>query len=134
MIVGIGIDVVEVERIARALSRPQTGERFRSRVFTPGEIAYCERRRSAALSYAARFAAKEATMKALGRGFGGGIGWKEIEVERDAGPPRIRLHGKARDLAARRGIQRLHLSLSHTDALALAWVIAEAENGEPTGS
>jgi len=132
MIVGIGVDVVDVQRIARALSRPATGERFRRRVFTCEEIAYCERRRTAAQSYAARFAAKEATMKALGRGFGGGIGWREIEIAREAGPPRIRLYGKARELAARHGIRRLHLSLSHTEALALAWVIAEGDD-KPTG-
>jgi holo-[acyl-carrier protein] synthase len=126
MIIGIGVDTIEVPRMARAVSNPRTGQRFKERVFTPGEIAYCERRpRTAAQSYAARFAAKEATMKALGRGFGGGIGWREIEVVRDRGAPRLVLSGHALALALERGIRRWHVSLTHTEAAAMAFVIGE---------
>lgn len=134
MIVGIGLDLIEVPRVARALSHPTRGTRFRDRVYTPGEVEYCERRRrSAAQSYAARFAAKEAVMKALGRGFGGGIGWREIEVVRGRGAPRIIVHGAAADLARQRGIARFHLSLTHTVETAMAYVIAEGADGSAAG-
>ncbi|MET0151124.1 MAG: holo-ACP synthase, partial [Candidatus Binatia bacterium] len=94
MIIGIGVDLAEVDRIRDALERPTTGERFRSRVFTPGEQAYCERRRGKYESYAARFAAKEAMMKALGRGWSREVSWTEIEITRETGGrPMIRLHG-----------------------------------------
>ena len=89
--------------------------------------------RTAAQSYAARFAAKEAVMKALGRGFGGGIGWREIEVVRGRGAPRIVVNGFAARLAAERGIARFHLSLTHTAETAMAYVIAEGD-GAPAGS
>src|SRR5215472_17131722 len=126
-IAGTGIDVIEVERIERALTRPRIGERFRVRVFTPGEIAYCESRgRPRYQSYAARFAAKEATMKALGRGWNRNVGWSEIEVVRERGKaPTIALSGKAAAFAQRRQIARFHLSLTHTAAQAIAYVIAE---------
>lgn len=131
-IISVGVDIIEVPRIAAAVSHPTRGERFRARVFTPGEIAYCERRlKTAAQSFAARFAAKEAAMKVLGCGFGGGIGWREIEVVRDRGAPRLLLTGEALRLANRRGIQRLHLSLTHTAGVAVAYVIAEGDGGEP---
>jgi holo-[acyl-carrier protein] synthase len=122
MIVGVGVDIAEVARIRAALTNPRTGERFRRRVFTPDEIAYCARRRNAHESYAARFAAKEAVMKALGRL----LGWQEIEVVRLGGPPGVRLHGRAAERAAAQGILRWHLSLSHTADLAVAYVVAEA--------
>ena len=121
VIVGIGVDLVEVRRIGAALAQARTGERFRTRVFTAGEIAYCERRRNAAESYAARFAAKEAAMKTLGAAFG----WCEIEVMRGDGPPTLHLHGRAAERAAQLGIRRLSLSLSHTADLAAAYVVAE---------
>ncbi|HZP46110.1 MAG TPA: holo-ACP synthase [Candidatus Binataceae bacterium] len=126
-IVGTGIDIIEVERIARALGNPITGERFRRRVFTAGERAYCEGRgRARYQSYAARFAAKEAAMKALGTGWNRHAGWQEIEVARERGrPPLIRLHGKAAEFAAGRGIARLQVSLTHTATMAIAHVIAE---------
>jgi holo-[acyl-carrier protein] synthase len=134
MIIGIGLDLMEVGRIARALAHPTRGARFRARVFTAGEIEYCERRqRSAAQSYAARFAAKEAVMKALGRGFGGGIGWREIEVVRGRGAPRVVLTGLAARVAAERGIRRLHVSLTHTAESAMAYVIAEGGGGAAEG-
>jgi holo-[acyl-carrier protein] synthase len=126
MIIGIGIDVIEVERILRAIDHPEWGERFRARVYTAGEIAYCTKRRRYAESFAARFAAKEATMKALGRGFGGGIGWREIEVVRGSGRPTLVLSGPALERAREIGIARWHLSLTHTAATAVAYVIAEA--------
>ena len=126
MIIGIGIDVIEVERILRAIDHPEWGERFRARVYTPGEIAYCTKRRRYGESFAARFAAKEATMKALGRGFGGGIGWREIEVVRGSGRPTIVLNGAALERARALGVDRWHLSLTHTAETAVAYVIAEA--------
>ena len=126
MIVGAGVDIVAVARLRAALSHPRTGERFKRRVFTPGEIAYCDgRQRSAMESYAARFTAKEAAMKALGKGFGDGLGWREIEVRRRSGAPELALAGRARRLAGERGVSRLHVSLAHTSELAIAYVIAE---------
>src|SRR5579863_6053299 len=126
-IAGTGIDVVEVDRMERALTRPATGERFRARVFTAGEIRYCESRgRPRFQSYAARFAAKEATMKALGTGWNRNVGWSEIEIVRERGQaPTIKLSGKAAAFAARRKIARFHLSLTHTASSAIAHVIAE---------
>ena len=101
MIFGIGNDLAEVERVRVALERPRTGRRFRERVFTAGEQAYCERRgKGKYQSYAARFAAKEATMKALGRGWGRAVGWRDVEVVRQRGSrPEIVLHGKAKALS-----------------------------------
>jgi holo-[acyl-carrier protein] synthase len=125
MIVGIGIDVIEVGRIRAALENPRTGARFRARVFTGEEIGYCSRRRNGHESFAARFAAKEATMKALGHGFGQGIGWREIEVVRGDGAPTVRLYGAAQKYADALGVRRVHLSLTHTADLAIAYVIAE---------
>jgi holo-[acyl-carrier protein] synthase len=126
MIVAIGVDLAEVGRIRDAIERESTGARFRSRVFTPGEQAYCERRRGKYESYAARFAAKEATMKALGRGWSREVGWTDIEVVRErGGRPSIRLHGPTAAYAAKLGIRRLHLALTHTAEMAMAQVVAE---------
>ena len=122
MIIGIGVDIVEIPRIRAALAHPRTGERFRARVFTDDEVAYCERRRHAQESYAARFAAKEAMMKALGAA----MGWREIEVVRGSGAPTIRLYDRAQTRAAALGIRRIHLSLSHTAETAIAFVVAES--------
>lgn len=122
MIVGIGVDIVDVERIRAALENPRTGNRFRERVFTVEEAAYCSPRRNAYESYAARFAAKEAMMKALGRA----CGWQDIEVVRANGPPRIHLYGRASAYAEALAVRRISLSLSHTDRLAIAYVIAES--------
>lgn len=121
MIVGVGVDLVEVKRIRAAVEHTRTGERFRARVFTPDEVAYCTRRRNGHESFAARFAAKEATMKALGRAYG----WREIEVVRGDGAPTIRLHGRAQARAVTLGIRRISLSLSHTAETAIAFVTAE---------
>lgn len=127
MIVAIGTDAIEVERVQRAVDHPQWGERFRRRVFTSAEIAYCTRRRRGAESFAARFAAKEAVMKALGTGYDKGVSWRDIEVVRESGAPRLALHGGAAAHAAALGITRWHLSLTHTMGQALAYVIAERE-------
>jgi holo-[acyl-carrier protein] synthase len=126
MIVGIGVDLCEIARMEKALDGP-TGARFRERVFTDGEQAYCEGRRRGRLeSYAARFAAKEAAMKALGTGWGRGVSWHDLEVASvDQEAPRLRVHGRAATLAQDAGVARWHLSLSHTATTAIAWVIAE---------
>jgi holo-[acyl-carrier protein] synthase len=122
MILGVGVDIIDVERIQAALDHPRTGDRFRVRVFTDGEIAYCTRRRHAAESFAARFAAKEAMMKALGRAYG----WREIEVVRGTGAPTLQLHGRAQERGVALGLRHIHVSLSHTATLAIAYVVAEA--------
>jgi len=126
-IVGTGIDMIEVERVERALTRPQTGERFRERVYTEREVAYCESRgRPRYQSYAARFAAKEAAMKAMGTGWNRNVGWREIEVVRERGQaPTIVLSGKTAEFARRKRIAAFHLSLTHTATSAIAYVIAE---------
>jgi holo-[acyl-carrier protein] synthase len=123
---GIGIDACEIERMRRALAG-RTGLRFRERVFTESERAYCEARgRSRVESYATRFAAKEAAMKALGTGWGQGVGWHDVEVVRPAdAPPALVLHGVAARLAKRRRLRRWHVTLTHTRTLAIAWVLAE---------
>jgi holo-[acyl-carrier protein] synthase len=126
VIVGIGVDLCEIARIARALDGP-TGTRFRARVFTEGEQAYCEgRRRGRFESYAARFAAKEAAMKALGTGWAQGVSWHDFEVASAEGEgPRLLVHGRAAAIARTAGVARWHLALSHSTTTAVAWVIAE---------
>jgi holo-[acyl-carrier protein] synthase len=129
MIIAIGTDAVEVERVRRAVDHPQWGQRFRQRVFTAGEIAYCVKRANYAESFAARFAAKEAAMKALGTGFGDGVWWRDIEVVRNSGRPVLVLHGGALQRATAIGATRWHLSLTHTAGQAMAHVIAEGAQG-----
>jgi holo-[acyl-carrier protein] synthase len=126
MIVGTGIDLVEIDRVARSIER--YGRRFLERVYTSAEIAYCERKRhNAAESYAGRFAAKEAGAKALGTGMGFGVTWREIEVGREpAGRPLLLLHGRAAEIAAAMGVQRSSLSITHTGTEAMAMVILES--------
>lgn len=128
MVVATGVDIAEIDRVERALDAAH-GERFRDRVYTPGEQRYCEgRRRGRGQSYAARFAAKEAVMKALGVGWGQHAAWCDIEVVRaKGGPPRIELSGAARETAARLGITRWSLSITHAAGMALAFVVAERE-------
>lgn len=126
MIIGIGIDLVEVERVDRLLRRHP--RRARERLFTAREIEHCSRSRNAAESYAARFAAKEALFKALGTGWTGGAAWREVEVLPDAvGAPRLRLLGETDRLAGARGVRRTHVSLTHTRDLAGAYVVLEGE-------
>lgn len=130
MIAGLGIDRIEIDRI-RASWRHH-GERFRRRVYTDGEWEYCLSRPDSAASMAARFAAKEAAMKALGLGWGSGIRFRDIEVERSrAGAPRIRLHNNAQILAHARRIGRIVVSLNHDRTHAMAIVIAEVAPGAP---
>ena len=129
MIVSVGIDMVEVKRIKKALEDQRIGRRFRDRVFTAEEIRYCERKtRGKYESYAGRFAAKEAVMKALGRGWGSRVRWVDIEVARArSGKPDIVLHQRTAELAAELGIRRWALSISHTAEHGLAYVIAQDE-------
>ena len=128
MIVGVGVDMVEVARIRRALEDPKIGGRFRDRVYTKNEIEYCERRQRKYESYAGRFAAKEAVMKALGRGWGAKVRWLDIEVVRArSGKPDIALHDKTARLAADLGIRRWALSITHTREHGLAFVVAQDE-------
>ena len=124
MIVGLGVDIAEVERIQAAIGRH--GQPFLKRVFTPNEIEYCERFRNKFERYAGRFAAKEATMKALGTGWGRGVRWVDIEVAREpGGRPTIRLAGEAAKIAGGLGVKRISVSITHTEAEALAQVIFE---------
>ena len=124
MIVGTGIDIVEVERVAAAIER--FGPRFLNRVFTAGEIRYCDSKKNRAERYAARFAAKEAAFKALGTGWNQGVAWREVEVEREpGGRPTVAFTGTAAQHAARLGVKRASLSLSHTKEQAVAQVILE---------
>ncbi len=128
MIVGLGIDVVEIRRIRELHLR--RGERFCRRVFTPGEVAACLERADPAPALAARFAAKEAGMKALGTGWGEGVGWHDLEVVSAVGrPPRLQLHGAAAARAAALGAQMFHLSLSHDGGVSAAVVVLEAAAG-----
>jgi holo-[acyl-carrier protein] synthase len=120
--IGLGIDAVEVERFRQVLARrPRLGDRL----FTPGELAYATRAADPTERLAARFAAKEAVLKALGVGLGA-ADFREIEVVRSAdGEPSLVLHGRAAELAERRGVRRWHLSLTHTRRDALAVAVAE---------
>ena len=128
MILGIGTDLIEIDRIANSVAR--FGDRFLQKIFTPGEIAYCLAKKTSAESLAARFAAKEAGAKALGTGISRGIGWLEIEVQRLPGQrPTLHLTGRAAEWAQRLGGGRLSLSLTHTRELAMAVVILESGEG-----
>ncbi len=122
-IIGLGFDATDIPRVADMLER--YGERFLRRVFTDGEIAYCTRRRNPAPHLAGRFAAKEATMKALGTGHSRGVLWKDIEVFRQGGPPQLRLHGGAARRAEQMGVLRSLLTITHSEALAMAQVILQ---------
>jgi holo-[acyl-carrier protein] synthase len=125
MLVGTGIDLTEIPRIRGSIAR--FGDRFLDRIFTPAEKAYCLRKRNAAESFAARFAAKEAAAKALGTGISFGVTWLEIEVTREpGGRPGLKFHGRAAEMAARLGVLHAALSLTHTEALAMASVSLES--------
>ena len=124
MIVGTGIDLVEIDRIHRSIER--FGPRLLNRVYTSTEQAYCLRKRKSAESFAARFAAKEAGAKALGTGISRGVSWLEIEVVRElGGRPALKFHGRAAQFAARLGVAHKALSITHTADLAMASVILE---------
>ncbi len=127
MIVGVGVDMVETERIRELAER--YGGRFLERVFTRNERDYCMRRHDASIHLAARFAAKEAFMKAIGTGWGGGVRWKDVEVQREGdGPPRMVLHGEAAALARSRGASRWLVSISHSGGWACAVVVLEGRD------
>jgi len=124
MILGTGVDLAEVPRIRTAIER--YGERFIQRIFTPGEIAYVKRKANRFERYAARFAAKEAGMKAIGTGWKRGVLWRDFEVTNlPSGQPTLRLHGVASEIAQKLGVRRISLSLTHTAELAMAHVILE---------
>ena len=124
MIVGLGVDIAEVPRIKAAIERH--GEPFLRRIFTPNEVEYCERFKNKFERYAGRFAAKEATMKALGTGWNRGVRWVDLEVIREpSGSPTIALAGEAAKIAAHLGVKRISVSITHTEAQALAQVIFE---------
>ena len=125
MIVGFGLDVVETDRIARVLA--DHGPRFRERVFTVGEIEDCRSRVDETQALAARFAAKEACLKALGTGWRRGYAFRDVEVVRtDGGAPAIRLRGEAATRASERGVRAIHVTLTHERRVAAAAVILEA--------
>ncbi len=125
MIVGTGIDIAEVDRIERAIQRH--GRRFIERIYTPTEIRYVERKANRFERFAARFAAKEAGMKAIGTGWRHGVRWQDFEVVNlPTGRPTLRLHGKAAEFASQLGVKSISLSLTHTAASAMAFVILES--------
>lgn len=124
MILGTGIDIIEVTRIAASYEK--FGERFVNRILLPAEIAYCLGHRQPAPFLAVRFAAKEAVSKAFGTGIGAQLGWQDIEIRRkESGEPFVVLHGKGKELFAARGAKALHVSLSHTQQYAAAMAILD---------
>ena len=124
MIVGTGVDLAEVARIRASIER--FGSRFIDRIYTPGEVAYVERKANRFERYAARFAAKEAGMKALGTGWKRGVTWRDFEVANlPSGKPTLRLHGVAAEIASRLGVRHVSLSITHTAELGMAHVILE---------
>lgn len=124
MIVGTGVDLAEVPRIRASIGR--FGRKFIERIFTPGEIAYVERKANRFERYAARFAAKEAGMKAIGTGWRRGVRWQDFEVANlPSGKPTLRLHGVAAQVAQRLGVRNISLSLTHTKEYGMAHVILE---------
>jgi holo-[acyl-carrier protein] synthase len=124
VIVGSGVDLCEVERIKSAIARH--GRRFLERVYTDREIAYSERKANPYERFAARFAAKEAGMKAIGTGWRGGVKWRDFEVANlPSGRPTLAFHGKAAEYAQKLGVQNISLSITHTSVQAMAIVILE---------
>jgi holo-[acyl-carrier protein] synthase len=124
MIVGSGVDMIEIARIADVLAR--YGDRFCQRIYLPGEIRYCRSKKNGAESFAARFAAKEAAAKALGTGIQHGVAWRDIEVVRaQSGRPTLLFHGRAAAVAGKLGVRNAVISLTHSRTQALAQVILE---------
>jgi holo-[acyl-carrier protein] synthase len=125
MIVGTGIDIAEVPHIRQSIER--FGDRFLQRIYTAAERRYCDSKANRAERYAARFAAKEAAMKALGTGWSHGVRWRDCEVARlPGGRPTMVFHGRAGEIAAKLGVKNAALSLSHTEEQAIAQVILES--------
>lgn len=126
---GIGVDMLEIARMEKTLARRPS---FATRVFTPVERKYCERMARPAQHYAARFAAREAVLKALGTGFSQGIGLADVSVvNNEAGQPQVLLSGRAREIANERGVQEVALSLSYTHDVAVASAVAMTEEVRP---
>jgi len=124
MILGTGVDLAEVPRIQASIER--FGERFTGRVYTPAEIAYVERKANRFERYAARFAAKEAGMKAIGTGWRNGVRWQDFEVANlPTGKPTLLFHGVAAQIAKKLGVRNVSLSITHTAELGMAHVILE---------
>jgi holo-[acyl-carrier protein] synthase len=124
VIVGLGLDIAEIDRIEAAITRH--GAAILHRLFTPGEVSYCEHHANRFERFAARFAAKEAAMKALGTGWSRGVRWRDIEVAHESGgKPILHLAGAARQIADRLGVKNISLSITHSGNLALAQVIFE---------
>jgi holo-[acyl-carrier protein] synthase len=125
MILGTGIDLIEVARIASSFEK--FGERFVNRILLPDEIAYCLSHKKPAPFLAVRFAAKEAVSKAFGTGIGAELGWQDMEIRRkESGEPFVVLHGRGRELFASRGAKNLHISLTHTENYAAATAVLES--------
>ena len=126
MIVGIGVDLVETARIKESID--QYGDRFIRRLYTSGEIDYCEKFKNRAERFAARFAAKEAGFKALGTGWREGVRWLDVEVSNQAnGKPELLLHGRAEEIARALGVSRRLVSISHADGYAIVQVVFESD-------
>lgn len=126
---GIGIDVVEVDRIKSSLS--EFGEQFLNRIFTETEQEYCEKQKNRELSYAARFAAKEAIAKAFGTGIGKSIGWRDMEITRkESGEPGVALHGRAGELAKSLHVSEVKISLTHAQHYAAANAVILVKEGD----
>ena len=124
MILGTGVDLAEVARIKTSIERH--GRRFVDRIFTPGEIAYVESKANRFERYAARFAAKEAGMKAIGTGWKRGVRWRDFEVANlPGGKPTLKLHGRAAEIASGLSVKSVHLSMTHTAGLGMAVVVLE---------
>jgi len=127
MIVGTGVDIAETSRLEQALERH--GERFARRVFTPAEIAYCEKAKNRGERYAARFAAKEAAFKALGTGWAAGVRWLDVEVTHlPSGKPELVLTGRAEAVARELRVSRVAVSISHSNRYVVAQVIMESDD------
>jgi holo-[acyl-carrier protein] synthase len=126
---GIGIDVCEIARVRRIVDR--YGDRFLRRVFTDGERAYAQAHRDPIPSLAARFAAKEAALKALGAGMPPGMTWRDFEVVRHGGPPRLKFNGLAGEIAVAEKVGAAHLALSHDGGMATAFVVLERQDVTP---
>jgi len=124
MVIGTGIDIIEISRIQEAIDR--NGELFLRRIFTPLEQAYCQARHLSATHYAGRFAAKEAAFKALGTGWAGKIRWVDVEVQASSGPPQLKFSGAAADRFQLLGATKAHLSISHSRDYAVAMVVFES--------
>lgn len=124
MVAGLGMDLMEISRIEESIAR--FGERFLSRVYTSSEIAFCQKKKNSAESFAARFAAKEAAAKALGTGISRGVSWQEIEIVRHPGErPEVVFHGRAAERALVLGVLSATVSLTHSREIAMAVVVLE---------